>query len=148
MTLLPDRLAAILAGRTRPIVLEITEHDAVGDYAAVRSAVAELGPDVRMAVDDAGAGAANFTHIVELSPDFVKIDVGLIRGMDQDLTRQALVVGLSYFAQAIEGWVVAEGIETEGERQALIDLGVSLGQGYLFGRPADVESWAMLGSVA
>ena len=101
-----------------------------------------------MAVDDAGAGAANFTHIVELSPDFVKIDVGLIRGMDQDLTRQALVVGLSYFAQAIEGWVVAEGIETEGERQALIDLGVSLGQGYLFGRPADVESWAMLGSVA
>ena len=83
MTLLPDRLAAILAGRTRPIVLEITEHDAVGDYAAVRAAVAELGPDVRMAVDDAGAGAANFTHIVELSPDFVKIDVGLIRGMDR-----------------------------------------------------------------
>ena len=148
MTLLPDRLTAILAGRTRPIVLEITEHDAVGDYPAVRAAVAELGPDIRMAVDDAGAGAANFTHIVELSPDFVKIDVVLIRGMDKDVTRQALVVGLSYFAHAIDGWVVAEGIETEGERQALIDLGVSLGQGYLFGRPADVEAWAMLGSVA
>jgi EAL domain-containing protein (putative c-di-GMP-specific phosphodiesterase class I) len=147
MTLLPDRLAAILAGRTRPIVLEITEHDAVGDYPAVRAAVAELGPDIRMAVDDAGAGAANFTHIVELSPDFVKIDVGLIRGMDHDLARQALVVGLRYFAHAIEGWVVAEGIETEGERQALIDLGVALGQGYLFGRPADVEAWAPLGSV-
>ena len=148
MTLLPDRLAAILAGRTRPIVLEITEHDAVGDYAAVRAAVAHLGPDIRLAVDDAGAGAANFTHIVELSPDFVKIDVGLIRGMDRDLTRQALIVGLSYFAHAIEGWVIAEGIETEEERQALIGLGIALGQGYLFGRPADVEEWAALGSVA
>lgn len=148
MTLLPDRLATILAGRTRPIVLEITEHDAVGDYAAVRAAVGQLGPDIRLAVDDAGAGAANFTHIVELSPDFVKIDVGLIRGMDRDLTRQALIVGLSYFAHAIEGWVIAEGIETEEERQALIGLGIVLGQGYRFGRPADVEEWAALGSVA
>ncbi|MEA2621019.1 MAG: hypothetical protein QOC97_1792, partial [Chloroflexota bacterium] len=148
MILEPDRLAGILARRTRPVVLEITEHDVITDYRAVRAAVALLGRDVRLAVDDAGAGAANFTHIVELRPDFVKIDVGLVRGVDRDLTRQALIVGLLHFARAIDGWVVAEGIETEAERQALIGLGVKLGQGYLFGRPARVASWQALGPAA
>jgi len=148
MILEPDRLAGILARCDRPVVLEITEHDVITDYGAVRAAVALLGPDVRIAVDDAGAGAANFTHIVELRPDFVKIDVGLVRGVDRDLTRQALVVGLGHFARAIDGWVVAEGIETEEERQALIALGVELGQGYLLGRPAAVAAWRALGPAA
>jgi len=148
MILEPGRLARILAGRSRPVVLEITEHDVITDYSAVRAAVALLGPDVRIAVDDAGAGAANFTHIVELRPDFVKIDVGLVRGVDRDLTRQALVVGLGHFARAIDGWVIAEGIETEEERQALIALGVELGQGFLLGRPAAVATWVALGPAA
>jgi PAS domain S-box-containing protein len=136
-----DLLAGLLKRRTRPIVLEITEHDAIADYEAVRTAVARLGPDVRIAVDDAGAGVANFTHIVQLRPDFVKIDATLVSGVNSDLTRQALIVGLHHFAQATSGWVIAEGVETEEERQSLIDLDVVLGQGYLFGRPADVDSW-------
>jgi EAL domain-containing protein (putative c-di-GMP-specific phosphodiesterase class I) len=148
MILQPDRLAAILARCSRPIVLEITEHDVITDYGAVREAVARLGLDLRVAVDDAGAGAANFTHIVELRPDFVKVDVGLVRDMDRDLTRQALIVGLRHFAHAIDGWLIAEGVETEEERQALIALGIQLGQGYLLGRPADALTWSKLGSVA
>jgi PAS domain S-box-containing protein len=142
MILERDRLARILARRTRTIVLEITEHDAVSDYAGVRATIPLLGADIRVAVDDAGAGVANFGHIVELRPDFVKIDVGLVRGVNHDLTRQALIVGLRYFAQATNGWVIAEGVETEEERQTLIGLGLELGQGYLFGRPADVATFA------
>ena len=135
------RLAAILDRRTRPIVLEITEHDAIEDYAGVRATVPLLGADIRVAVDDAGAGVANFSHIVELRPDFVKIDVGLVRGVNHDLTRQALIVGLRYFAEATNGWVLAEGVETEEERQTLIGLGLELGQGFLFGRPASAATF-------
>lgn len=137
-------LGRLLKRRTRPIVLEITEHEAISDYGAVRAAVARLGPDIRLAVDDAGAGVANFTHIVELRPDFVKVDASLVAGVNSDLTRQALIVGLHHFAQATNGWVIAEGVETDEERMSLIGLDVVLGQGYLFGRPADVETWPSL----
>ena len=136
-----DRLAGILRRRTRPVVLEITEHDAIADYQAVRAAVAALGPDVRIAIDDAGAGVANFDHIVQLRPDFVKVDAALVRGVNSDLTRQALIVGLHHFARATNGWVIAEGVETEEERRALVALEVNFGQGYHFGRPAPAEAW-------
>ena len=138
-----DRLARILSRRTRPVVLEITEHDVIPDYPAIRDAVAGLGPDVSLAVDDAGAGVANFAHIVELRPAFVKIDIGLVRGLNQDLTRQALIVGLRHFAKATHGWLIAEGVETEEERQTLLGLELELGQGYLFGRPAPAASWSV-----
>jgi EAL domain-containing protein (putative c-di-GMP-specific phosphodiesterase class I) len=108
----------------------------------VRTAIALLGPDIRIAVDDAGAGVANFAHIVELRPEFVKIDIGLVRGVDSDGTRQALIRGLLHFAHATQGWVIAEGVETEPERDALLSLGLDLGQGYLFGRPALAKAWA------
>jgi EAL domain-containing protein (putative c-di-GMP-specific phosphodiesterase class I) len=113
----------------------------VDDYAALRSAIVKLGPDLRIAVDDAGAGVANFSHLVELRPDFVKIDIGLVRGVNADLTRQALVVGLRHFAQATNRDVIAEGIETEAERRTLQALGVNLGQGFLFGQPAPAQDW-------
>ena len=141
MVLAGMRLADLLQRRTRPIVLEITEHDAIGDYGAVRAAVATLGPDIRVAVDDAGAGVANFTHIVELRPDFVKIDATLVRGVNTDLTRQALIVGLHHFARTTNGWLIAEGVETEEERVTLRSLDIDFGQGFHFGRPAAAESW-------
>jgi PAS domain S-box-containing protein len=136
------RLRAVLDQRSRPTVLELTEHERVDDYAALRSAIVHLGPDLRIAVDDAGAGVANFSHLVELRPDFVKIDIGLVRGVNADLTRQALVVGLRHFAQATNRDVIAEGIETEAERRTLLALGVNLGQGFLFGQPAPAADFA------
>ncbi|MCI0582408.1 MAG: PAS domain S-box protein [Chloroflexi bacterium] len=135
------RLRTVLDLRSRPTVLELTEHERVDDYAALRSAIVKLGPDLRIAVDDAGAGVANFSHLVELRPDFVKIDIGLVRGVNADLTRQALVVGLRHFAQATDRDVIAEGIETEAERRTLRSLGVNLGQGFLFGHPAPAADW-------
>lgn len=136
-----DALREILAARTGPIVLEITEHDTIDDYAALRSAFVALGSGLRLAVDDAGAGIANFNHLVELRPQFVKVDIGLVRGVNADLTRQALIVALLHFAGATDCQVVAEGIETAEERAALERLEVPLGQGYLFARPAVASTW-------
>ena len=132
-----DGLRSALGGRTRRVVLEITEHAAIDDYGALRSSFVALGAGLRLAVDDAGAGVANFNHLVELRPQFVKVDIGLVRGVNADLTRQALIVALVHFAAATDCRVIAEGIETEAERAVLERLEVQLGQGYLFGRPAE-----------
>ena len=127
--------------RARPLVLEVTEHEAILAYGPLRDAVLALGLDVRLAVDDAGAGIANFTHLVELRPHIVKVDAGLVRGVDQDVGRQAVVAGLVHFATAADCQVIAEGIETEAELSTVIGLRVSLGQGYLLGRPAPAATW-------
>lgn len=130
-----DRLAPLLEAHPRQLVIEVTEHETVSDYAALRDVVRRLGPEVRLAVDDAGAGTANFAHIVELRPDFVKLDIGLVRGLDRDLGRQALVVGMRHFARASGCRLVAEGIETQAEADTARALGVDYGQGNLFGTP-------------
>jgi EAL domain-containing protein (putative c-di-GMP-specific phosphodiesterase class I)/DNA-binding response OmpR family regulator len=134
------RLRTCLRERAGPVVLEVTEHVAIEDYAAIRAAVSGLGLDVRIAVDDAGAGFASFRHILELRPDFVKLDIGLVRDIDRDAIRQALVAGIVYFARTSGCQLIAEGIETIAECDLLKTLGVDLGQGYLLGRPAPVSS--------
>jgi EAL domain-containing protein (putative c-di-GMP-specific phosphodiesterase class I) len=123
-------------------VLEVTEHVPVSDYSALRAAIARLGPTMRMAVDDAGAGVANFAHIVELRPAFVKLDMRLVRGIDADRTRQALVLGLLHFASESQSQTIAEGVETNEELETLRALGVPFAQGYLLARPAAVDQWS------
>jgi PAS domain S-box-containing protein len=124
------------------VVLEITEHVAVTDYAEVRTAISEIGTQVRLAVDDAGAGFASLRHILELRPSMVKLDRSLVAGIDQDPARQALVAGMAHFATRLDFELVAEGIEEEAERTTLLELGVRRAQGYLFGRPAEAASLA------
>ena len=136
------RLSAVLWQADRPLVLEITEHEAIEDYGAVREAIRALGKDMRLAVDDAGAGVANFGHIIELGPDFVKLDMSLVRRVNANLGRQAMVVGMRQFARSAGCRLVAEGIETEDEARTLAALGVEFGQGYLFGHSEPVEVWA------
>jgi PAS domain S-box-containing protein len=138
----PDRLRTLLWGAERPIVVEITEHEIIDDYSAVREAIRALGNDVRLAVDDAGAGIANFGHIVELRPDLVKLDITLVRRINANLGRQALVVGMRHFSRTAGCRLVAEGVETEEEAGTLRGFGVEFGQGYLFGRGEPVEAWA------
>ena len=137
----PGRLAATLGSADRPIVLEVTEHDLIDDYGVVREAVRSLGQHVRLAVDDAGAGAANFSHIVELRPDFVKLDMGLVRGVNEDLGRQAMVIGMQHFSRTAGCRLIAEGIESAEEARCLLELGVEFGQGYFFGRPEPAGRW-------
>jgi EAL domain-containing protein (putative c-di-GMP-specific phosphodiesterase class I)/DNA-binding response OmpR family regulator len=140
-----SRLRDVVRDARRPLVLEITEHVVIEDYAAFRACVAELGADLRYAVDDAGAGFSSFRHILELRPDFVKLDLALVRDIDADEIRQALVAGIVYFARSGHCRLVAEGIETTAELAMLRSLGVDLGQGYVLGRPAAVAQWAHAG---
>jgi EAL domain-containing protein (putative c-di-GMP-specific phosphodiesterase class I) len=128
-------LTDVLPHDDRVIVLEITEHEAVTDYAAFRAAVARLDGRVKVCVDDAGAGYASLRHIVELDPAFVKLDRSLVAGIATDAARQAVVAGMVRFAETAGLTLIAEGIETEDELAALRRGGVELGQGYLLGRP-------------
>lgn len=142
------RLREIIWTAGRPLTLEITEHEVIDDYHAVREAVRDLGHNVRLAVDDAGAGAANFGHIVELRPDLVKLDISLVRRVNADPGRQALVMAMRHFSRTSGCRLIAEGVETEEEAHALTELGVEFGQGYWFGRPDRAEAWARSGSAA
>jgi EAL domain-containing protein (putative c-di-GMP-specific phosphodiesterase class I) len=122
---------------SRQLVLELTEHEGVSDYAALRTALAPLrARGVRLAVDDAGAGYASLSHILNLRPDIVKLDISLVRDIHEDPARRALVAGLLTFAQEIGACLVAEGIETAHELAALRAVGVTHGQGYYLGCPA------------
>lgn len=135
-------LPRIVAECGRPLVVEITEHERIDDYDAVRSALEALGPNVKLAVDDAGSGYASLRHIFALKPEYVKLDIEWIRGIDGDPVRRAMVSGLAYFATETGCELIAEGIETDAELQALRELGILLGQGYLLGRPAPVGGGA------
>ncbi len=117
------------------VVLEITEHDPVEDYAELSAALAELRPRTRLSVDDAGSGFASLRHVVTLEPEFVKLDQSWVTGIDDDPARQALVAGLCHFAGRTGSTLIAEGVETAPERGMLTELDVDMAQGFLFGRP-------------
>jgi EAL domain-containing protein (putative c-di-GMP-specific phosphodiesterase class I) len=132
---LEPTLPGLLADAGRQVIVEITEHERIDDYEAVRSALARLGPNVKLAIDDAGSGYASMRHILALEPAFVKLDIEWVRNIDRDPVRRALVSGLTYFASETGCELIAEGIETQEELAALRNLGVGLGQGYLLGHP-------------
>ena len=141
-TALSRGFVEVLSGATaRQAVVEITEHAPVNDYDALRSAVGAMRTDGgRLAIDDAGAGFASLTHILRLNPEFIKLDVSLTRGIDRDRARRALARALISFADEIGATIVAEGIETGGELEALRDLDVGFGQGYYLGRPQPLHA--------
>jgi EAL domain-containing protein (putative c-di-GMP-specific phosphodiesterase class I) len=128
-----DVIAGVEANR---LVVEITEHAIVDDYAPLVEAVGRVRTaGVRIAIDDVGAGYASLRHVLWVSPDIVKLDMSLTRGIDADPVKQALVCGLMAFAARTEFMVVAEGVETAAEADALREVGVRFGQGYLFAKP-------------
>jgi EAL domain-containing protein (putative c-di-GMP-specific phosphodiesterase class I) len=131
-------LVSALELAERDLVFEITEHVEVGDYSALDRALELVRGRARLAVDDAGAGYAGLRHILELRPQFVKLDLSLVRNVDIDRARQAMVAGMAHFAGNSGCDLIAEGIETEEELAELIRLGVKYGQGYLFGRPEPI----------
>ena len=125
-----------------PVVLEITEHERIHDYAAVRRAVDELGMEVRLSIDDVGDRWSCLQHVLDLKPSFIKIDTSWVRGIEGDPTRQALVRGLSQFSKRNGCELIAEGIETERQLETLLQLEVGLGQGYHLGRPSPADDQA------
>ena len=95
-----------------------------------------------VAIDAAGGGYAGVQQILQLRPAILKLDRALIEGIDADETRVALVEMICVFANRIDASVLAEGVETLGEAQRLLELQVPLAQGFLFGRPE--PPWADL----
>ncbi|MBD8825360.1 sensor domain-containing phosphodiesterase [Pseudomonas sp. CFBP 13602] len=118
------------------LVLEITEHAVVQDYASLQVALQPLRlRGVRVAIDDAGAGYASMRHILQVRPDIIKLDMSLTRGIDQDFQRRAMASALIAFARETGSVIVAEGVETEAELAQLKRLGAANAQGFLLGRP-------------
>ena len=131
--------ASPLTALAPEIVLEITERspiDSVPDIGARRARLRDLG--FRIAVDDLGSGYAGLTSFASLEPDFVKLDRGLIAGIDREPVKRRLVGSIVSVSQEMHIVVVAEGIETAAERDVMAELGCDLLQGFLFRRP---EPW-------
>jgi EAL domain-containing protein (putative c-di-GMP-specific phosphodiesterase class I)/ActR/RegA family two-component response regulator len=125
-----------LAPVSRRVVLEITERASLDGVGDVRARVAELREmGFRIAIDDLGAGYAGLTSFVQLEPEFVKVDMSLVRGIDANTTKQKLVGSVVSLCRDLGMQVVAEGIETVEEREVLVSLGCDLLQGYLLARP-------------
>jgi EAL domain-containing protein (putative c-di-GMP-specific phosphodiesterase class I) len=139
----PDLLAAnpiravwAAEGDLSGVVIELTEQAPIEDYGALEGDLTALrAAGALIAVDDAGAGYAGLRHLLALRPAIIKLDRELIRDVDIDKAKLALVELLGVFAGRIDAWVLAEGIERPGELAALVDLGVPLGQGYALARP-------------
>jgi len=118
------------------LVAEVTEHAPIHDYNRLSRAIGRLRLlGMRVAVDDVGAGFASLQHILKLAPDFIKLDLTLIRNIQRDRSKQALAAGLISFAERSGATIVAEGIERATEARALTELGARYGQGYYIGRP-------------
>jgi EAL domain-containing protein (putative c-di-GMP-specific phosphodiesterase class I) len=139
-----DLIASISAQR---IVVEITEHAPVEDYDALTASLSELrARGGRVSIDDTGAGFASLSHILRLSPNFIKLDRSLTSGIEDDRSLQALAAGLISFSDTIGATIIAEGIERDEQVAALLALGVPCGQGYLIARPAPLSEQLIAGS--
>ena len=137
VTLVDRRLEALKPALPHRLVLELTEQDAVGDYELLRERLQTWSNEgVRLAIDDTGAGYSSLQHVLQLSPDFLKLDRSLISGLDRDRSRRALVWSLVAFAREVGSTVIAEGVERPEELAVLREAGVHMAQGYLLGRPA------------
>jgi EAL domain-containing protein (putative c-di-GMP-specific phosphodiesterase class I) len=125
------------------VLLELSEHDPVEDYAALGAALAPLrAAGMRLAIDDVGAGFSSLRHIVATTPDVIKLDRSIVTGLAGDPVRTPLVRSLVEFAHGCGVRVVAEGVETVDDAAALQALGADHGQGWFFGRPGSPEALA------
>lgn len=125
------------------LVIEVTEHERVGDYAELNDAIAGLrGHGVRFAIDDTGAGYASLNHVLRMRPDIIKLDRELISDLDKDRARRALVTALVLLALEVGASVTGEGVETLDQLCAMNALGVEHAQGYYLARPTlDRAEW-------
>ena len=120
----------------RRIMFEFTEQERFRDIAHVKRIVAAYRKQGFLtALDDFGAGFAGLSLLANFRPDLIKIDMDLLRGLDTDAARYAIVSGVVAIARALGVTVLAEGVETAAELDALRGLGITLVQGYYFSRP-------------
>lgn len=139
----PQLLAAIGNAPAGRLILELTEHTAVDDYPELVASLQTIRRGgTRIAIDDTGSGYSSLAHILKLAPDFIKLDRDLVNGIDLDPVRRALAASLVTFAADTGAHIVAEGVETQDELDAVRRLGVRHAQGYHLGRPAPLQHQA------
>lgn len=118
------------------IIFEITEKSKIKDMDSFKRTLDYCkNQNYKIAIDDAGSGYSGLNRICNIKPDYIKLDIGLIRNIDKDVTKQALVKSMCEFSKLSGSFLIAEGIETEEELKVLIKLGVDYGQGYFIQRP-------------
>ena len=131
-----------------PVYLEITESVPLSHFALCHSVLAEVrSRGVLLAVDDLGAGYSNLKYISDLSPQVVKLDRGLIMNMQKGSRQHRLVRSLVRLCEDLGTKVVAEGIETEAEAEAVVETGAHYGQGFFFARPSFPPPPVHMGSI-
>ena len=118
------------------VIFEITERNVIKDMDSFKSTINHYkGQDYQIAIDDAGAGYSGLNLISEVNPNYIKLDMKLIRDVDSDRMKFALVKGMVEFSKVSNVFLIAEGIETYDELNTLVNLGVQYGQGYLIQKP-------------
>ena len=150
-TLLDPRVDAML-NQLPPRVLEITEHEPVSDYQELRRRLQMWSAGSTMlAIDDVGAGYSSMSHVLQLHPQFIKIDRSLVHKAHRDPNKLAVLRGLVGFSRQGGITSLAEGVETSEELNALRAIGIDLVQGYLLARPGDgwpqPRRWRSAGSL-
>jgi EAL domain-containing protein (putative c-di-GMP-specific phosphodiesterase class I) len=126
--------------RPSDVVFEISERESIDNFAVFREVCdhySALG--FLIALDDVGVGYSSLEAVTELAPDYLKVDMSFVRGIDEDPARQEILKALTSIAWRIDARIIAEGIETEGELRTLRELAVSYGQGYRIGRASELQ---------
>jgi EAL domain-containing protein (putative c-di-GMP-specific phosphodiesterase class I) len=122
---------------TDQIVLELTENERIINFDLL-SQIFDVyrRHALRIAIDDFGAGFSGIGLLARFQPDVIKLDMEVVRGVDDDARRRVIIANIIRMAAELGLDVVAEGVETEAELSALLELGVTLIQGYYFAKPA------------
>ncbi|MEW6262115.1 MAG: bifunctional diguanylate cyclase/phosphodiesterase [Thermodesulfobacteriota bacterium] len=120
----------------RNVIFEITERHPIRDFTLFfRTLEHYRSQGYQVAIDDVGAGYSGLWTLGQVRPEYVKIDMSLVRGVDSNPVNRALLETLVSFADKIGAAIIAEGIETETELSSLMDMGVHFGQGFFLARP-------------
>jgi PAS domain S-box-containing protein len=122
------------------VTIELTEHLDIDEYEELSAALARLYvAGCKTAIDDFGAGFASLRHLLRVGPDWIKLDVSLTERISENPVVHSLAVALLSFAERIGVQLVAEGIETTHELDAITEIGIPLGQGFHLGMPEPLE---------
>ena len=119
------------------VIIEITENQPTFDFEAMRDALLHYrGMGFKIAIDDLGEGFSSLRLWSELRPEFIKIDMHFVQGVDRDPIKLQFLKSIQHIAESCGTHVIAEGVETEAELRVVKDIGIALGQGYFIARPS------------
>ncbi|WP_375183807.1 EAL domain-containing protein, partial [Marinobacter sp.] len=130
------RVAARMNFDTKKLIFELTENERLNSLdhlVSIIDAYKEMG--FATAIDDFGAGYSRYNLMIASPPDILKLDMGLIRGVHDNVNQQAVISGIIAMMKQLGGQIVAEGVETKQEYFFLRSQGITLFQGYLFAKP-------------